>query len=193
MKQAERSARRNRIAVAMAVMLGLISFGCLEAHAQEATSFEQLKVIVKPGDKVRVTEATGQITKGKIAGFAGSSLRLAEGGGIREFAEKDVLEIKQRRADSLHNGAITGLIAGAAFGTLSAFLGDCLSDPCTAERVAVIAVTSGVGTGIGVGIDALITKTKVVYRGPLKPSTVRLNIAPIIDRRSKGVALSVRF
>lgn len=193
MKQAERSARRQHTAVTIASVFLLMSFGFSEAHAQEATSFEQLKLLVKPGDTVTVRESSGQITKGKIAAMTGSSLRLVSGSGIRDMADRDVVEVRQRRGDSLGNGAINGAIAGAAFGTLSAFLGDCLSDPCTAERVAVIGVVTGLGAGIGVGIDALIIKTKVVYRGPLRESNIRLNITPVMDKQRKGIAVSMRF
>jgi hypothetical protein len=193
MKQAERSARRQHAAVTIALVFLLMSFGFSEAHAQEATSFEQLKLLVKPGDTVTVRESSGQITKGKIAAMTGSSLRLVSGSGIRDMADRDVVEVRQRRGDSLGNGAINGAIAGAAFGTLSAFLGDCLSDPCAGERVAVIGVVTGLGAGIGVGIDALIIKTKVVYRGPLRESNIRLNITPVMDKQRKGIAVSMRF
>jgi len=193
MKQAERSARRRHTVNTIAVVLVLMSFGFREARAQQATSFEQLKLLLEPGDTVTVTESSGQITKGKIEALTGTSLRLVAGGGVREMADRDVLEIRQRRGDSLGNGAIIGAIAGGAFGTLSAFLGDCLNDPCTAERAAVIGVTTGLGVGIGVGIDALITKTKVIYRGSGRQVTVRFNIRPVMDRQRKGVALSVRF
>jgi hypothetical protein len=173
------------------VVLLLTSFGFWEAHAQEATSFEQLKLLVKPGDTVTVKESSGQITKGKVAELTGSSLRLVAGGGVRDMADRDVLEIRQRRGDSLGNGAMIGAIAGGAFGTFSAFLSDCGSDPCAAERMAVIGVTTGLGVGIGVGIDALITRTKLVYRGSVRQ--VRFSIAPVMDKQRRGLALSVRF
>jgi len=193
MKQAERLGRRHHTAVAFALALGFISFGIPEAHGQQATSFEQLQLLVKPGDTVTVTDSSSQISKGRIAELTNSSLRLVVGGVVRDIAATDVSEVKQRRSDSLGNGARNGAIAGAAFGTLSAILADCNSDSCAGERVAVIGVTTFFGVGIGVGVDALITRMHVVYRRPLGRTSVRFNIAPVIDKRQKGIALSVRF
>jgi len=82
MKQAERSARRRHTVNTIAVVLVLMSFGFREARAQQATSFEQLKLLLEPGDTVTVTESSGQITKGKIEALTGSSLRLVAGGGV---------------------------------------------------------------------------------------------------------------
>lgn len=193
MKQSKRSAPPHHTVAAFVIALGFMFFGLLEAHAQQATSFEQLQLLVKPGDTVTVTESTGQLSKGKIAELTRSSLRLVVGGVVRDIAATDVSEVKQRRSDPLGNGARNGAIAGAAFGTFSAFFGDCPRGSCGGQRVAIVGVMGAFGAGLGVGVDALIIRTKVVYRGPVGPASVRFNIAPVIDKRRKGIALSVRF
>ena len=174
------------------MLLGLSSFGFLEAEAQQAASFEQLLLLVTAGDTVSVTESTGQISKGKIAGLSRSSLRLVVDGIARDMAEMAVSEIKQRRADSLGNGARNGAIAGAAFGVFGAFFSDCRGS-CAGDRAAMIGVMSALGAGIGVGVDAPIIRTQVIYRGPSRPSSTHFNIAPLIRSRNKGVVLSVSF
>jgi len=189
MRQYQRPAGRYHIAAVLAVLLGLSSFGFLEAEAQQAASFEQLLLLVTAGDTVSVTESTGQISKGKIAELSRSSLRLVVDGIARDMAEMAVSEIKQRRADSLGNGARNGAIAGAAFG---AFFSDCRGS-CAGDRAAMIGVMSALGAGIGVGVDALIIRTQVIYRGPSRPSSTHFNIAPLIRSRNKGVVLPVSF
>jgi len=192
MRQYQRPAGRYHIAAVLAVLLGLSSFGFLEAEAQQAASFEQLLLLVTAGDTVSVTESTGQISKGKIAGLSRSSLRLVVDGIARDMAEMAVSEIKQRRADSLGNGARNGAIAGAAFGVFGAFFSDCRGS-CAGDRAAMIGVMSALGAGIGVGVDALIIRTQVIYRGPSRPSSTHFNTAPLIRSRNKGVVLSVSF
>ena len=78
-----------------------------------AGSFEQLQVLVKPGDTVSVTDAAGRETTGKIAELSSSTLILLTADARREWTEDGVATIKQRRNDSLANGAIYGLAIGA--------------------------------------------------------------------------------
>lgn len=80
-----------------------------------AGSFEQLQVLVKPGDTVTVTDATGRETRGKIAELTGSTLALLAGGTRLELRESDVMTIKQLYSDSLADGAIWGAVGGAAY------------------------------------------------------------------------------
>jgi hypothetical protein len=79
-----------------------------------AGSFEQLRVLVKPGDTVTVTDAAGKGTKGKIAELSASTLALLAGDTRVELRESDVMTVEQLRTDSLANGAILGVAIGAA-------------------------------------------------------------------------------
>jgi len=64
MRRTERSTRREHgRAVVLAVLFCTLSFGFLEANAQQAASFEQLQLLVRPGDRVTVTESTGRTTR----------------------------------------------------------------------------------------------------------------------------------
>jgi hypothetical protein len=64
-----------------------------------AGSFDQLRVLVKTGDKVRVTDTGGQDVRGSIADVSSSSLALTVGGSRRTFLEADIAAIHQRRND----------------------------------------------------------------------------------------------
>jgi hypothetical protein len=183
---------KYHVQTALALGLGLLIFGLAEVEAQPATSFEQLQLLVKAGDTVSVTASSGQVIKGKIAQLSRSSIRLVVKGVPRNFAEVDVSEIKQRRSDSLGNGARNGAIAGAVFGVIGAFFSDCRSGSCAGDRVAEVAVTTALCTGIGVGIDALIVGTQVVYR-PRGRITTGFKITPLLTRREKGINVSVSF
>jgi hypothetical protein len=78
-----------------------------------ASSFEELRQVLKKGQTVVVTDASGQRTKGKVADVSPSSLVvfIPE---ARTFAEGTVTEI--RRPDTLRNGALTGLGVGVGAG-----------------------------------------------------------------------------
>jgi hypothetical protein len=94
---------------------------------------------------------------------------------------------RQRKNDSLWNGALIG--AGVAIGT-GLFLctrtepwENCRDDAGPMLRIGAL------GAGIGIVIDALIRdrKTSIADAG------ARLNIAPVVSRRTKGVQMSFSF
>ena len=80
------------------------------AEAQVAGSFEQLQSLVEPRDRVTVTDRTGQELTGSITSLSPASLTLLVEGSQRVFDEADVRDIRQRRPDSLIDGA--GLRSG---------------------------------------------------------------------------------
>src|SRR5689334_24834835 len=89
------------------------------AGAQElAGSFDQLRVLVKAGDTVRVTDSAGEEVRGTLTDLSSSSLALRVGGTRRTFLETDITAIHQRRNDSLANGAKWGFVVGASLGVL---------------------------------------------------------------------------
>lgn len=184
----------HHAAVVWALTLTLFIFGSSEAAAQQATSFRQLQILVKAGDTVSVTESSGKVSKGKITELSDSSVRLLENGVARELSEADVLEIKQRRSDSLANGARNGAIAGAAFGVLYA-VGICYMAQCrnVGAPALIVGFTTGLGAGISVGIDALIVRQQTIYRAGGRKSSTRIGVTPFLWGDRKGVLLSLRF
>jgi len=162
----------------------------LLAMAQEPVrDFAQLNTRLRPGDTVWVTDAQGREIKGKIQTLAPDAITLKGGG--RTFTALDVGLIRERRRDSLINGAIIGTAVGAFFGAGLAGFGDNASD---SDYAAAAAFGGAFGAGIGVGIDALIPGRKLVaYRGPRSISQARLSFAPVVTPRAKGLAVAVSF
>src|SRR5690349_5344279 len=112
-------------ATLLVVSLVLSVIGSVEGLAQQAGSFEQLQLLVKPGDTVSVTDLKGTLNTGRITELSTSVLRLQVDGAIRDLSQNDVLEIKQRRTDSLANGAKIGALVGTGAGILGA-IGLCI-------------------------------------------------------------------
>jgi len=167
------------------------------ALAQTATaqglagSFEQLQVLVKPGDTVTVVDGTGVETKGKIAELSQSTLALLTEGTRRELSENDVRAIKQLRTDSLANGALYGAVGGAAFATTALVI---FADEgwYASEVVTVLGVYAAIGTGIGVCVDAVIRRQHLIYqRQPASGQQIR--VAPWLTGQRKGVLVTLRF
>jgi hypothetical protein len=152
--------------------------GAQGAGTAIAASFEQLQVLVKPGNIVTVTDAAGSEVSGRIEGLTPSVLSLGLGGARRDFNEADVTAIRQRRADSLANGAWWGFGVGAGLAGL-VLVAFAACDICDGEvepgvAAAAVGLYGAMGAGIGVGVDALIRRQQVIYRRP-------------------GVAVSLRF
>jgi len=183
---------RKQAAVVLATVLVAVS---VRAAAQEpVTSFDLLNTRLKPGDTIYVTDAQGREIKGKIHSLSPDALTLGADGS-ETFAAREVSAIRERRPDSLKNGALIGLGVGGGLALVACFSFAEGSDD-GGWCAAVVGFYGGVGAGLGVGIDALIPGQKrVAYRAPGAPGVAssRLSFAPVITPRHKGVAVSFSF
>ena len=167
---------------------GLVSIAILgsgSASAQTiATSFEELRKVVKDGQTVIVVAANGERTKGRIAAvsFSPPALELLAPT-PRTFLEPAVAEI--RATDGLRNGALIGAGVGLGFA-----LWDYLIDPSEPGNAIIFTVAIGAGAAIGAGIDALIGG-RVLYRS--RQTGRRLTISPLATRSRQGLIVAVRF
>jgi threonine dehydrogenase-like Zn-dependent dehydrogenase len=94
----------------------LLCAGGTRVEAQGvASSFDQLGVLVKPGDKISVVDVTGREAEGHVWKLWRDRLTLVTTAGPRQFGDFEVATIRQRRGDSLTNGAIIGAVAGTAY------------------------------------------------------------------------------
>ena len=172
----------------------LVCAGGTRLEAQGvASTFEQLGVLVKPGDKISVVDVTGSEAEGRIGKLSRDTLTLVTKAGPRQFSELDVARIRQRRDDSLLNGAIIGAVAGTAYVlTALAVLGDSDGgDMIVGAAVAAGVMFAGLGAAAGVGIDALITRRQVIYQ---KPAGVnKVSLAPLLGHGRRGAIVTVRF
>ena len=159
------------------------------AEAQVAGTFEQLQLLVEPQDRVTVTDSTGQELTGRITSLSPASLTLLVEGSQRVFDEADVGDIRQRRPDSLENGAMYGWSTGAVLGALLAIS---VEGDAQAAGICGGALFLGLmGSGIGAGIDALIWGRRVIYRS--SGSARRFTVSPLVSRGRRGVAVSLGF
>jgi hypothetical protein len=169
--------------------------GLSSVSAQQVSSFEQLQLLVKPGDKIDVIGVDGIRTRGKIESLTPASLRLSTNGGFRDFAQKDALEIKQKRSDSLANGALIGAVSAGGFLGVSAIVlcsgGECNSDG--PQIAAVILTYTGIGAAIGVGIDAMIRHRQTIYKQPAQSALRSVGVAPLLTSSRKGAVVRFSF
>lgn len=159
-----------------------------------ASSFDQLSVLVKPGDKITVVDVAGREAEGRIGQLSRDTLTLVTKAGPRQLGEGDVAKIRQRRSDSLQNGAIIGAAAGAGYGLALLALAAAISDgggPIPISVVTGMVVFTGMGAAAGAGIDALIARRQVIYEKP--GAGGRVSISPLFLDGRRGVAVSVRF
>jgi len=152
------------------------------ARAQElARSFEDLRQTLKVGQRVVVTDESGQKSKGRVDELSTSSFTV----GPRTFTEATVTEI--RLPDPLWNGALIGAVVGAGLATW-----DYMIDPSEPGNAAIFSVAIGLGTAFGAGIDALTTRGgKRLLAAPRQ--TRGLMILPLIERNRQAAFVSFHF
>lgn len=163
-----------------------------------------MRALVRPGDSLHVTDASGRKTSGRLGELSASSLELLArktGPDGREtfvpqarLSERDIRQILIERRDSLLNGTLIGLASGAAPWILAVPAG-CFNTrrfPHT-QCPQYLLATSIIGTGVGAAIDALIIKrTTVYYQAPGQRSSAVL-ISPLFSKSGAGIQMSVRF
>jgi hypothetical protein len=162
-------------------------------EAQElAGSFEQLRVLVKPGDTVSVLDRAGQEVRGTISELSSSALALTVAGNRRRFLEGDIDAIRKRGPDSLANGAKWGLAAGAGLGLLAGISlaaeydeGAEPTSPCSRSPTARWAPVPARG------IDALVSSDRVIFAR--RDTVSKLTVGPMLRRGRTGFLASLRF
>ncbi|MEX2273926.1 MAG: hypothetical protein WD690_20850, partial [Vicinamibacterales bacterium] len=167
---------------AAAILLLCVSGTRVEAQVV-ASSFDQLSVLVKPGDKITVVDLAGREAEGRIGVLSRDRLTLVTAAWPRELGEVDVAQIRQRRSDSLQNGAIIGAAAGAGYGLALLAVVMSMNDgggPIPVGVVTGMVVFTGMGAAAGAGIDALITRRQVIYRKT--PGENRFSVSPLFGR-----------
>ena len=177
-----------------------------QASAQVvATSFEELRPLVKTGDTIYVTDPSGRKTKGRLGELSASSLELLirkTGPDGREtfvpqarLSERDVKQILLERRDSLWNGMLIGLAVGAGPLLLAeaAIGGSCTYDSTGCLHYIALYITGPIGAGIGALIDAPMKKrTTVYYQAPGQRSS-GVQVSPLLSKSAAGIQMSMRF
>ena len=180
------------LALALVTMLATAA----HAEAQTAASFDELPLVLRPGDRVTVTDDSGRNLRGQIIDLSPSTLSLEARGARLDLRAADVSFIRQRRPDPLRNGALIGLGVGAVPAALLAMAGYSLAyneggSPGGAAAY-LAGLSLGLATVIGVGVDALIQRSHVIY-GPTGEAQRRLTVSPLLSGHRRGVAVSLGF
>jgi hypothetical protein len=166
------------------------------AGAQEvATSFEELRRLVTPGETIYVTGARGTISKGRLAGLSAVSLQLQvdrdAGAPPVSLSESDVNNIVVHRSDPLWNGMLIGFASGAV---PVALIGIGAGAPASAGEVAVVTAGYGViGLLTGLLIDFLNKENVTIYVHRPRTESSRIRLSPIAGESAVGVRLSAKF
>ena len=160
-----------------------------------ARSFEQLQLLVQPGDSVALVETGGAQFNGRITDLSPPMLSLLEGESRREFREGYVATVRHRRGDPLGNGALAGFGFGASMGAL-ATLAACRTVDCSGSWAAVplvIGLYGAMGAGVGVAIDAAARHEQIIYYRRPTRTPAGITLAPLLGRDRVGVSARVGF
>jgi hypothetical protein len=177
--------------------LALLSFFLLAAPVSAqalARSFDQLQVLVRPGETIWVIDNGGVEVKGTLVAITPDRLDVQAPGGARTWSPLDVRRVRHQESDSLGNGVLWGaVVGGGAAGAL--WVAACASDECNSGDVGWGLLATGIYAAAGAGIGALVDlahrSSRVVYEAPAASSS--LVVAPIVGTTRTGVAIGVRF
>ena len=190
--QAERTGGCRALALALVAVLVTVA----HAEAQTAASFDELPLVLRRGDRVTVTDNNGRSLKGRIIELSRSTLSLDARGARHDLHADDVSLIRQRRRDTLRNGALIGLGVGAFPAAILASWAYSYANNEGGSPVGGAAFCAGlslsVAAGIGAGVDALIRRSHVIY-GPTGAAQRRLTVSPLLSGHRRGVAVSLGF
>ena len=144
--------------------LAVLSLAVASEAQELAGSFDQLRVLVKNGDTVRVTDSRGQEVRGPVVDLSPSWLAIQVAGNRRLFLENEIAAIHQRRNDSLANGARWGFLVGAGLGVLGGITIVREYDGGGSALIPMLGLVYGaIGAGAGAGIDAMHTGEQVIF------------------------------
>lgn len=174
------------LASAWAVSLAFAPGVALSQDA--ARNLDELRLKVKAGDTIYVTDDSGRERSGRIVDLTAAVLTVSFAGTSRELTEKSIVKIRKRQPDPLWTGALIGAGIGLALGaTAAAFSEECSHNAGSGACVGPALSMGAIGAGVGVGIDALIQGRKVIYQAP----GLSFHLSPMIAPGRVGIRVSV--
>jgi hypothetical protein len=175
---------------ALAIAVSALLLAASPANGQQiATTFEELRRIVRIGEAVSVTDSTGATYKGRLAGLSASSLQVRQGSGPwTALPERDVNNVAVVRADPLWNGMMIGFAVGAA---PVALVGGAASAP-SSEVAAVAAGYGTIGLLAGLLIDAVNRQSVTIYVHSAESRTSHILLAPLYSPARIGIQFVVK-
>jgi hypothetical protein len=131
--------------------------------AQGKRPFEDLGRYLEAGDTVFVVERTQGASSGVVSRITSGELFVFVSGQERRLTKEDVAWI-ERSPDPVWDGAISGLLVGAAWGVVMA--GFAAAGPSGPDPLLLFFAFSGAGAAAGAAVDASIRGKIVVYGKP---------------------------
>lgn len=169
------------------------------AAPAERTERDEIRRLVKIGQKVTITDDGGRQLEGRIGALGPDRLSVASRTDVTELAYERIVRI-DRPHDGLGNGALWGFGVGAGLGlalVVAEEVAECdpavffsCGDPHPVAYVLAPAIIGGLGAAVGVAVDALVRREPSIYR---RGSTTGIRVLPTFGRGAAGVALSVRW
>jgi hypothetical protein len=197
---------RQLSTLALWISLPLVFVAPHQANAQVvATSFEELRSLVKSGETIYVTDANGKKTRGRLGELTQSSLELlvrkAAPDGREAFvpqprlAESDIRQIQIERGDSVLNGTLIGLavVGGPWLLACNPATDWCYYNDGANLYRGIALITSGIAAGIGALIDAGIRERVLVYYQPPGQRSSGVQVSPFASKSAAGMQLTWRF
>ena len=172
-------------------LVALIGFCAVsEVAAQTAPETAGGFTGLKEGRTVVVIEESGAETRGQLQRFTPDALTLTHEGRELAFERQQVVAVYER-GDSLMNGLLIGLAAGAVLGAVASasdctkggFMAperDCTGSEKAGSAALGAALGGAVGAGLGVGIDALIRGKRLVYQRSPGTQARAISIVPAV-------------
>lgn len=168
----ERINRLHRVRIS--VFCALFAFASGSLLAQEAaTSLEDLRLVLKKGDRVTVLDLSGKNIRGKVERIGPGLLEIRVGDSLRSFSDNEARQITCKKMDSPLNGMLIG--AGLGFGATLPLLW-AASEGDHGWAVAGAGLWGLIGGGIGALVDVAVREKQTVYVRP--KSRASLNISP---------------
>ena len=159
------------------------------ATTVSAQTGSTLDAVLVPGKTVWITDATGREEKARVVSLTGDVLTTAVGDEMRRLHASEVTRVRQRRNDSLLNGALIGagvlVTTGLVMCSMMEPWENCRDD------VKPMLTLGAIGAGIGMAVDALLRDRDTTYNPTAGNTTLR--VAPIVAARAKGVRFAVAF
>jgi len=197
---------RQLSTLALWMSLPLVFVAPHQANAQVvATSFEELRSLVKSGDTIYVTEANGKKTRARLGELTQSSLeilvRKATPDGRETFvpqsrlAESDIRQIQIERGDSVLNGTLIGLavVGGPWLLACNPATDWCYYNDGANLYRGLALITSGIAAGVGALIDAGIRERVLVYYQAPGQRSSGIHVSPFASKSAAGMQLTWRF
>jgi RNase P/RNase MRP subunit p29 len=141
---------------------------------------------VTPGLSVSVVDDAGRRVEGRVVDVTDETVRVSVRKAIEHIPIDRVVRIE--KADSLRNGALSGLVAGVGFGLMVSLSGSDLHGRWVASAV----ISNGlIWSAFGAGIDALVDSRRTLYQR--SPGGLQSRVTPIVGPGVRGAAMRVSW